>query len=227
MIPLNPAYWQSPERKAAWDALMAWLKAIMAGEKAVPVFILSGDKGVGKTMLLEWLQKTGAEKRTARIASCEICDGTCFRRVVNSQTDRRIYVPCDCAKRGRVEFVSVHTPLRRGGTLGLQELLMRESFGGDEGKEARERLLSLCDAGLLLVDELGAEREKPETWIPGLQRVLDARQDRHTLFATNLDDKGIINLYRDPRIIDRLLGKSVSIYQRVNAESFRNQEATA
>ena len=219
----------TPDRAPMIAAVTRWLRAHLGGEgTARPFMVLSASKGMGKSRMLQTLQRRHHEERAKMVRECG-CGGTGWLspEVIIDRRAPRNYTRCLCIKKGRTEYIECWSNMKRNAPVGLQELIKREALWGEERSNALDRLWNLLDARLLLVDEVGGEDERPAVWMTGFTRFIDARAGKPTIFATNLTATKLSDLYRDSRIIDRLLGEGVSEYHRFEGESWRHTGGAA
>lgn len=81
----------------------------------------------------------------------------------------------------------------------LVHLFSSEAAYGEKADAAQKRLASLLACHLLIIDDLGNERNPPPTFEPGLASLFEQRWDanRPTWVITNLEPDEIKNRYGD------------------------------
>lgn len=80
----------------------------------------------------------------------------------------------------------------------------------DKSEDGRSRIAALMDAGLLLLDDIGAQVENKDWITTALYRLVDRRYTNHlpTIFTSNVD---IEDLKTDSRISERIYEVSVPL----------------
>jgi len=83
---------------------------------------------------------------------------------------------------------------------------------GESADVARVALQNLIAADLLIIDDIGNEKNPPPTFEPGLSSLIDQRQEkkRFTLFITNIQRGDVAARYGD-RIYSRMINASFPI----------------
>lgn len=213
----------TPDREPLQRELRTWLEAVEKRE-AKPVFVLSGPPGVGKSQLVQHLAERLNERATAKMRDCPDCAGSGLRAkqlVGPGGQTRKAYGPCGCLRALRPAIVGMHTTHGKGGQLGLVDLFAL-STSADGRREQRDLLDRVHTCKLLLIDDFGSERAAPPTFEPGMIAMLDQRADRHTFITMNPTAEAFAKRY-DPRLVDRVLGEQVSVYFRLEGESWRHR----
>lgn len=168
------------------------VKSAMAGRPEIPVAIIAGHPGVGKTftarVLARWAQMREAVAKRAR---CPICDNERIMKRGNG------YGPCDCMR--RKPFTVEHVRAFKLGDARNSLLTIFTNEGGfdERGDAARIRIGELIGCAVLIIDDLGSERNPPPTFEPALSSLVEQRTEagKLTLIITNIGGNDLRDRY--------------------------------
>lgn len=109
--------------------------------------------------------------------------------------------------------------------------LIYDSFNNKESKYTPNYFTELAaSVDFLVLDDIGAEtgdintdRHASDYTSRILRSILNGRQDKSTIFTTNLSSEKIMQMY-DPKLVDRML-KNIEIIKFNNTLSYRSKNA--
>lgn len=181
--------------------------AASLGEPAPPVVVIAGGVGRGKSFTARVIARWAAAKNARQaVGKCPSCDGS---RLVEGPDGWRY---CECSKRRgfKVEHIRAYKVGDAAHSL-LTIFTLAEGFD-DRAEAARKRVADMLAADLLIIDDLGSERNPPPTFEPALSSLVEQRTEkrRPTWIITNITGDEIANRYKE-RAHSRITGPAETI----------------
>lgn len=159
---------------------------LRTGGKPHRVMMITGEPGRGKSFMAKVIERWAVMNN---------------RPFFHNEFDGKIYVKPDydgpARKYIRVELVRTYKTSDAFNS--LSHLFSMETGFGEMMEAASKRLANLITAKLLIIDDLGNERNPPPTFEPGLASLVEQRWDeqRPTWVITNLTAAQIGDRYGD------------------------------